>query len=43
MLEAVESASQAAYPKMFQQKIVTEYTWQNAANKTYEAYKKILF
>ena len=43
MLEAVETASRAAYPKNFQQKILTEYTWQNAANKTYEAYKKILF
>jgi len=41
--EAVDKASASGtLDKKFQQKIRSEFTWQNAALKTYEAYKKIL-
>ena len=40
--EAVDAASTSPGTPGFQQKIVTEFTWQNAANKTYQAYKTIL-
>lgn len=39
---AVLQASQAPQQKKLQQKVLTEYTWQQAALKTFEAYKKIL-
>lgn len=42
ILEAVDKASIANHCKIFQQKIFTDYTWQNAAIKTYQAYKKIV-
>lgn len=41
IFETIDKASKADYPKAFQQKIFTDFTWQNAARKTYEAYKKI--
>src|SRR5690348_2653212 len=40
--EAIENASKKNFDKNFQQKIFTDYTWRNAAQKTFEAYKKIL-
>ena len=40
--QAIDSASTADTCKVFQQKILSDFTWQNAASKTYEAYKKIL-
>ncbi len=40
--QAVDAASASVTSKIFQQKISSEYTWQNAAIKTHEAYKKIL-
>ena len=42
ILDAIDKASKAGDRKIFQQKIFTDYTWRNAAYKTYEAYKKIL-
>jgi glycosyltransferase involved in cell wall biosynthesis len=40
--EAIEKASKENFNKNFQKKIFTNYTWKNAAQKTLEAYKKIL-
>lgn len=40
--EAVDAASVSPINEKFQQKIYSQFTWQNAAAKTYEAYKKIL-
>ena len=42
IFEKIELASNTATSKTFQQKIFADYTWQNAASKTYKAYKKIL-
>jgi glycosyltransferase involved in cell wall biosynthesis len=42
IFEKIDIASNTAASKTFQQKIFTDYTWQNAASKTYKAYKKIL-
>ena len=42
ILEAVNKASNACEYKTLQEKILKNYTWQNAAIKTYTAYKKIL-
>ena len=42
ILEKVDIASNTTVSKIFQQKIFTDYTWQNAASKTFEAYKKII-
>ena len=42
ILEATDKASKAEYPKVFQQKVFTDFTWRNAARKTYEAYKQII-
>lgn len=42
ILEATDKASKAEYSKIFQQKIIADYTWRNAAFKTLEAYKKII-
>ena len=40
--QAIEKASKENFNKNFQEKIFTNYTWKNAAQKTFEAYKKIL-
>jgi glycosyltransferase involved in cell wall biosynthesis len=42
ILKAIEEASEEEDDKFFQKKIFTDYTWQNAARKTYEAYQKII-
>lgn len=42
ILEAIEKASEEEGDDFFQKKIFRDYTWQNAARKTYEAYKKII-
>jgi len=42
IFEAVEKASEEDDDKIFKKKIFTDYTWRNAARKTYEAYKKII-
>ncbi len=41
ILQAIEKASKKGEDKFFQKKILTDYTWRNAAQKTYEAYQKI--
>jgi glycosyltransferase involved in cell wall biosynthesis len=40
--EAIEKASKENGNKNFREKIFANYTWKNAAQKTFEAYKKIL-
>jgi len=40
--EAIFNASNGAVCTKFQRKIVADFTWQNTAIKTYEAYKKIV-
>jgi glycosyltransferase involved in cell wall biosynthesis len=40
--EAIEKASKENGDKNFSEKILANYTWENAAQKTFEAYKKIL-
>ena len=40
--EAIEKASKENFNKDFQEKIFANYTWKNAAQKTFEAYKKIV-
>jgi glycosyltransferase involved in cell wall biosynthesis len=40
--EAIEKASGEATNEIFRQKILDNYTWRNAAQKTFQAYKKIL-
>jgi glycosyltransferase involved in cell wall biosynthesis len=40
--EAIEKASKEKGNKNFREKIFANYTWKNAAQKTFEAYKKIL-
>lgn len=42
ILEAVEQASKEDADKIFQKKILTHYTWQNAAQETLKAYQKII-
>ncbi|HUZ61637.1 MAG TPA: glycosyltransferase family 4 protein [Hanamia sp.] len=42
ILEAIDRASKDDNHTIFQKKIFADYTWQNAAYKTYEAYKTIL-
>ena len=42
IFEMIDIASNTATSKIFQQKIFRDYTWQKAALKTYEAYKKII-
>lgn len=42
ILEAIDKASKDNNHQLFRQKILSEYTWQNAAYKTYQAYKKVL-
>lgn len=42
ILEAIEKASKKDPNKTFREKIFTNYTWKNAAQKTFHAYKKIL-
>jgi glycosyltransferase involved in cell wall biosynthesis len=42
IFEKIDLASNAATSKAFQQKILTDYTWQNAALKTFNAYKNII-
>lgn len=42
ILEAVKKASEEEEDKFFRKKICTDYTWRNAARKTYEAYQKII-
>jgi glycosyltransferase involved in cell wall biosynthesis len=42
ILEAVEKADEEEEDKFFQKKIFTDYTWKNAARKTFEAYQKIV-
>jgi len=42
ILEAIEKASKGHDEKNFRKKVLTDYTWQNAAQKTYEAYQKII-
>ena len=37
-----EKASEEDDDKIFKKKIFTDYTWRNAARKTYEAYQKII-
>lgn len=40
--EAIEKASKENCNKNFREKIFANYTWKNAAQKTFDAYKKIL-
>lgn len=40
--EAIEKASESYVPPSFREKIIKNYTWRNAAGKTYEAYQKII-
>jgi glycosyltransferase involved in cell wall biosynthesis len=40
--EAIKKASKKDYDKNFHKKIFTCFTWKNAAQKTFHAYKKIL-
>jgi glycosyltransferase involved in cell wall biosynthesis len=40
--EAIEKASEKNGNKNFREKIFSNYTWKNAAQKTFDAYKKIL-
>ena len=40
--DAIEKASAAIPCKIFQRKIFSDFTWQNAAAATHQAYKKIL-
>lgn len=40
--EAIEKASESHVLSWFREKIIKEYTWRNAAGKTYEAYQKII-
>ena len=42
IFEAVNKASRANHCKILQEKIFSTYTWENAALKTYQAYKKIV-
>ena len=42
ILEAIEKASNGNDEKVFRKKVLTDYTWRNAALKTFEAYQKIL-
>jgi glycosyltransferase involved in cell wall biosynthesis len=42
ILEAIEKASKENDEKVFRKKVLTDYTWRNAALKTFEAYQKIL-
>jgi glycosyltransferase involved in cell wall biosynthesis len=42
ILEAINKASNANGEKILQEKILKDYTWHNAALKTYTVYKKIL-
>lgn len=42
ILEAITKAAAKKTDIDFQQKIFTTFTWKNAAEKTYEAYKKVL-
>jgi glycosyltransferase involved in cell wall biosynthesis len=41
ILEAIENASKEDDEKIFRKKVLADYTWRNAAQKTYEAYQKI--
>ncbi len=40
--EAIEKAAQAPFPEELRKKILINYTWQKAAEKTLAAYKKVL-
>ncbi|HEY9364813.1 MAG TPA: glycosyltransferase family 1 protein, partial [Chitinophagaceae bacterium] len=40
--QAIEKASESNVPASFREKIIKDYTWHNAAKKTYEAYQKII-
>ena len=42
ILAAIEKASEEKCHKSFREKIVTDYTWRIAAQRTYDAYKKIV-
>ena len=42
IFEAIEKASNQEEDKFFQKKIFADYTWRNAARKTYNAYQKII-
>jgi glycosyltransferase involved in cell wall biosynthesis len=42
ILESIQKASKENKDKFFQKKIFTQYTWRIAAEKTYEAYQKIM-
>ncbi len=42
ILEKINAASNTPACEVFQQKILNDFTWQNAALKTFNAYKKII-
>ncbi|HSU27764.1 MAG TPA: hypothetical protein VLJ68_05240, partial [Chitinophagaceae bacterium] len=40
--KAVENAAQSPLPEKLSEKIITRYTWEEAASVTLHAYKKVL-